>query len=177
MAPVEPVSPVKQIVGILWADRTVLENGLDRLRDCWGPMDYVGDDILFGITDYYENEMGTKLARRWISFTNLIAPESTAQAKLICNKLEFEVSGQTQRKVNLDIGYLDHNKVVLASMKYAGQKIHLTGGIYADLVGRYKQGRYQAMEWSFPDFKDGRYDQQLLSIRKLYLQQRGNQNS
>ena len=75
------------------------------------------------------------------------------------------------RTVNCDAGYLDHNKVVLASAKEAGQKVYLDKGIYADLAGRYKNGAYRPFEWSFPDFKDGRYDKELLAIRALYLKQ------
>jgi hypothetical protein len=75
------------------------------------------------------------------------------------------------RIVNLDAGYLDHNKILLASAKEAGQKVYLDKGIYADLAGRYKDGRYQPFEWSFPDFRDGRYDKELLTMRKRYMAQ------
>jgi hypothetical protein len=105
-----------------------------------------------------------------LSFEQLVAPESIREAKLACNELEDRLSGGHGRKVNLDIGYLDHNKIVLASAKYGGQKIHLGDGIYADLVGRYRDGRYQPFEWTFPDFRDGRYDEELAEIRRVYLE-------
>ena len=91
--------------------------------------------------------------------------------KLECNDIETTLACEGRRRVNLDAGYLDHNKYLLASAKEAGQKVYLNEGIYADLSGRYKAGKYRPFEWSFPDFKDGRYDEELLEIRKLYMQQ------
>ena len=99
------------------------------------------------------------------------SPEILAEAKLLCNRFEDTLAGPDGRRVNLDIGYLDHNKVVLASAKGAGQKIYLSRGMYADLVARYARGRYQPFEWMFPDFRDGRYDRELGEIRRLYLEQ------
>jgi hypothetical protein len=95
-----------------------------------------------------------------------------AAAKIACIAIESALSQYAKRRVNLDIGYLDHNKLVLASVKSAGQKIYLREGIYADLVARYAEGRYQPFPWTFPDFEDGRYDTELHTLRELYLRQR-----
>jgi hypothetical protein len=115
--------------------------------------------------------MGTPLVRRLISFKNLAEPALLIAMKLECNEIEEAMSAYGKRTVNCDAGYLDHNKVVLASAKEAGQKIYLDKGIYADLAGRYKDGAYRSFEWSFPDFKDGRYTEELIAIRSLYLLQ------
>ena len=71
--------------------------------------------------------------------------------------------------MNLDPGYLDHNKILLASAKEEGQKVYLGDGIYADLMGRYSGGRYQPFDWTFPDFRDGRYDDELGEVRRQFL--------
>ena len=76
--------------------------------------------------------------------------------------------------VNLDAGYLDHNKIVLASFKGAGQKIYLGNGVWADFIARYSKGRYHPFDWTFPDFKDGRYDLELSQIRAIYRKQISN---
>ena len=109
------------------------------------------------------------LQRRLISFETLVPPDAIVPAKLACNARWRRLAGSAGRVVNLDVGFLDHNKLVLASVKPAGQKIYLGQGIYADLVGRYVQGRYRPFEWTFPDFKDGRYDEELAQIEAAYL--------
>jgi hypothetical protein len=163
--------PVKLFVAILWSDASILPDTVRRLEEAWGPVDFVGPDRPFDLTDYYLAEMGPGLQRRLLAFEQLVSPETICAAKLFCFVLEKALSRDGRRRVNLDAGYLDHNKVVLASFKKAGQKIYLEEGIYADLVARYKAGRYQPFEWTFPDFKAGRYDAELAAIRRQYLEQ------
>jgi len=172
MARPQPIAPVKLVVAMLWADVQALEAAEACLCRHWGEIDFRGADRLFDATDYYASEMGLHLRRRLASFARLVPPESLREAKLRCNAVEDQLTGNSGRRVNLDVGYLDHNKIVLASLKYAGQKIALGDGVYADLIARYKHGRYQPFEWTFPDFRDGRYDEELAQVRRRYLEQR-----
>lgn len=163
--------PVKFILAILYGKIEHLDKALARIRENWGEIDFQGQENLFDITSYYETEMGYPLYRRLISLASLILPDELIQLKIQSNQLEESLSLNSNRTVNLDVGYLDDNKIVLASVKPAGQKIYLGGGIYADLLARFKSGFYQPFEWTFPDFKDERYKQELLTIRSVYLQQ------
>jgi hypothetical protein len=163
--------PVKLFVAVLWSEVVTLDQAVAALDTEWGACDFTGPDRPFDPTDYYQAEMGPDLRRRLIAFRELVPPESLVAAKLTCNRIEEALAGLGGRRVNLDVGYLDHAKVVLASAKPAGQKIHLGSGIYADLVGRFAHGRYQPFEWTFPDFRDGRYDAELATLRGLYLEQ------
>jgi hypothetical protein len=117
------------------------------------------------------------LNRRLLSFLQLVPPDSLSRAKHICNEIEDRLDGKNGRLVNLDVGYLDHNKIVLASFKGAGQKIYLRDGVWADLIARYQRGKYCPFEWTFPDFRDDRYGQELLRIRWIYLGQIRERNS
>ena len=171
MAKPQAVTPVKLLVAVLWTGADALHAAVAALQAVWGEIDFTGADRPFDRTDYYLDEMGADLQRRLLAFADLVPPESVRSGKLRCNEIEDGLSAEHGRRVNLDIGYLDHNKIVLASVKYAGQKIHLGDGVYADLVARYKHGRYQPFEWTFPDFRDGRYDAELAQIRSVYLQQ------
>lgn len=167
--PNEP-APVKFFVALLQG-LTPPARIIEILEEVWGPVDYQSQPYPFDQTDYYREEMGVDLQRQLISFAKLRSPEELAAAKVRCNEIEETMSSAGKRTVNLDIGYLDHNKIVLASVKGLGQKIYLSQGIYADLVARYGHGRYQPFEWTFPDFKDGRYDFDLAHIRQRYLEQ------
>lgn len=163
--------PVKYFIAVLWADAGVWPELRARLEGTWGPIDFEGPDRPFDRTSYYEAEMGASLQRRLIAFAPLHDPGQLAPAKRTCIAVEAEFAVEQRRRVNLDIGYLDHNKIVLASVKAAGQKIYLADGVYADLVARYAEGRYQPFAWTFPDFKDGRYDAELAALREVYLRQ------
>jgi hypothetical protein len=171
MAAPQPPLPVKYFIALLFREAHYLDKARVFFIERWGEIDYEGVDHLFDVTDYYDDEMGTPLVRRLISFKNIAEPALLVAMKLECNVIEETMSAYGKRTVNCDAGYLDHNKVVLASAKEAGQKIYLDKGIYADLAGRYKEGAYRAFEWSFPDFKDGRYAEELIAMRSLYLLQ------
>ena len=171
MAQTHAPEPLKYFVALLYRDSEALEAGKRELVTRWGLLDFEGADHKFDITNYYEPEMGAPLFRRLVSFELLRPPPELVGIKLGCNEIEDALDIAGKRRVNLDAGYLDHNKVVLASAKGRGQKIYLNNGIYADPVRFYKDGRYQPFHWTFPDFKDDRYDQELLAIRRIYLQQ------
>jgi hypothetical protein len=88
--------------------------------------------------------------------------------KIKTNEIEDLVAVKGKRKVNLDPGYMDFNKVILASAKYNGQKIYLDLGIYADPTLSFEKGNFNPYPYSFPDFKTGEYNETFLQIRALY---------
>ena len=171
MAQPHEAEPVKLFVAVLYAQEDALRMAILHMESVWGEIDCTGMDHPFDSTDYYEPEMGKNLRRRLLSFRELFPPEHLGQAKHIANDIEDKASGEGGRLVNIDVGYLDLNKIVLASFKGAGQKIYLGGGAWADMIARYRDGRYQPFEWTFPDFRDGRYDAELKAIRDIFREQ------
>ena len=171
MRPSDP-DPVKLFVGVLHSDDAPLEKAVQMLTGEYGPVDYRSEPVPFDITDYYQDEMGEPIQRVFLSFQRLIDPGALAQIKIRTNEIEDELAIDGKRKVNLDCGYMDICKVVLASAKYNGQKIYLGKGIYADPTLHYKKGHFRPYTWSFPDFKTGDYEKFFLRIRELYKQGR-----
>ena len=169
----KPQAPnhVKLFVAILYSDETLLERALKLLQDKFGEIDFRSEQFQFNITDYYVPEMGAPIYRLFVSFKSLIHPRDIAQIKIDTNSLENELSKANKRKVNLDSGYMDYDKIVLASAKYNGQKIYLDKGIWADLTLHYEKGHFDPYPWSFPDFKKGLYDEVFLKIRQRFKKQ------
>ncbi len=171
MAEASPVDPVKLLALVLWTDAEALRESLAALAAAFGEIDFVGPDRPFDRTDYYRDEMGPGLSRRLISFARLVPPEGIVEIKLACNAIERRLAGPRGRRVNLDAGYLDRGKLVLASLKFGTQKIHLGQGVWADPCGRRKRAGWDWFEWSFPDLSDGRFDPELDDVRRRYLSQ------
>jgi len=170
LAELKEPRPVKHFAGILYREDADLALVRARLEKEFGPIDYASDSFPFQVTSYYEREMGADLKRVFLSFARLINPGELASIKVKTNRLEEESSQGGNRRVNLDPGYLDFFKIVLASGKPTGQKIYLDQGVYADLTLYYDKG-WKPYNWGFPDFRAGTYDQVFTIIRNLYKRQ------
>ena len=170
MKPIQP-DPVKLFIGILYSDEEVLKGAKEFLQEKYGKIDYESQPFEFIITDYYVPEMGSPIYRMFISHEPLIQPNEIARIKLESNEIEDQLTITGKRKVNLDPGYMDTCKAVLASAKYNGPKVYLDDGIYADLTLYYEKGTFHPYPWSFPDFKTGQYNRPFLQIRELYKAQ------
>lgn len=174
MKPSKP-DPVKLFIGALYSEEALLKQAVERCEQTFSPVDYRGRRFGFDVTDYYDEEMGSPIYRQFFSFRDLINPGHLARCKILTNEIEQELAVRGNRKVNLDTGYMDYHKVVLASAKYNGQKIYLDHGIYADPTLYYEKGTFHPAEWAFPDFKEiDRYYKDMLAIRKKYKSQRRN---
>jgi len=166
-----PAKPVKYFIGALFSDKNLLAEALRRAENLYGTADLVSADFPFNLTDYYTSEMGSPIFRRFVSFSKLFSPDFLASAKIHTNSIEDDLRFDGLRKVNLDIGYIDYDKVVLTSAKYGIHKIYLGQGIYADLTLHYVKGHYQPYDWAFQDFKLPDYHLFFLKMREIYKQQ------
>jgi hypothetical protein len=162
-------APVKFIAAIL-ASRLFDLDGLllPGLEERFGRIDYRGAAHAFTGTTYYEDEMGPGLSRVILSFEPLRAAPEIVQAKLDTAAMEEDLFEGGGRRANIDPGYMDYYKIVLASFKEGPQKIYLGSGVYADPVLLYFDGEYAPLQWTFPDFKSGVYGDDFRAIRSLY---------
>jgi hypothetical protein len=73
--------------------------------------------------------------------------------------------------VNLDPGYLETSKVVLASTKNFYHRIFVGEGIFAEVTMHWQGGAWQKFGWTFPDFRSGLYDPFFTALRSAYRDQ------
>ncbi|HUJ74454.1 MAG TPA: DUF4416 family protein [bacterium] len=163
--------PVKLFAALLYREPEALEAALRALAHCFSAVDHRGAATPFDASDYYAPEMGTGLQRLVVGFSELLPPQELVQAKWQAHRIEHELSVEGRRRVNVDIGYLDRFKVVLASFKARGNKIYLGQQVWADLTLVFQHGRWEALPWTFPDFRAGRFHADLLALRQRYLAQ------
>ena len=168
MAVSAKVLPVQLFNAVLFKDENIIREAESMLTEKFGMIKWKSRAMPFDITDYYQDEMGTNLQKIFFAFDDLIMPDRLADLKLQSNEIEKIWAKKNKRLVNIDPGYIDHKKVVLASMKYHGNKIYLGSGVSADLNLIYEKGDFKSFDWTFPDFKDGRYKNILLKIREIY---------
>ena len=159
---------VLTICGLLCGDARHEEVALAALRALLGPIELLGQAVPFDSTRYYEPEMGPGLIRRYVGFERLGRADELSLLKHRLWALERELGGPEGRSVNLDPGYVDLGKVVLASFKSGAQKVYLGQQVWADLVLHYSKGAFRPLPWTFPDLKGSEHEPFFKLARSRY---------
>jgi len=172
--PKEP-KPVKLFMALLSRDPEVFPLVEGRLSGVFGPMDSFSATLPWETTDYYEEEMGSGLLRKFVSFAPLISPEKLPETKLKTHGLEqgclWSEGERKGRKINIDPGYVDVGKVVLASTKDAAHRIYLRSGIYGEATLLFHGGSFHPFDYTYPDYLWPETLAFFTALRSLYLNQ------
>lgn len=165
----QPPKPAKLIVGLFMKEKSLLAPMANELAAQFGPPDMLSPWLPFDYTAYYEAETGAPLFRRMLTFENLIKQNFLPEIKLMTNALELKFSENGRRKINIDPGYMVHERFVLATGKNFTHRIYIGKGIYADLTLIYTKGGFQTLPWTYPDYADRKMRSHLELVRKRYL--------
>jgi len=157
------------VVGSFTAHKELLEPVARMLVEPFGPVDMVSGWFSFHHTDYYRQEMGAPLFRRFLAFSRLVPQHYLSGVKQITNRLEGVFSQPGGRRVNIDPGILVTQRFVLASGKDSPHRICLGNGIYADLTLVFRHGEYEPLPWTYPDYAERSIRAFLGQVRRNYL--------
>lgn len=169
----KPAPPkfVKIFVGLLTSRLSLIPQISKSLERTLGPIDYSSELVDFTFTRYYEAEMGSSLKKQFLSFERLASPEKLAGIKLFTNRLEDEWLEGERRLVNLDPGYLNEARLVLASTKDFAHRIYIGQGIYGEITLLFHPRGFEPLPWTYPDFRSEVLHEVFRTIRANYMQQ------
>jgi hypothetical protein len=174
MGTIQTPPPVKLFIGILTSAPEILPKAEERLAARFGMVDLRSALFPFDWTHYYDRTMGTPIHRCFFGFAELIDPSTIAAIKIQTNEIEetFAEDYRTPpRPINLDPGYLEQSKIVLASTKNFYHRIPISQGIYAEVTLHFEKGEWRSFPWTFPDFKSDCYHPFFVSLRERYRNQ------
>ena len=157
MGNVREVSPAALVAGITWADGTVFSAALKDLVRSFGPFEMESPDFDFDMTDYYTEEMGAGLKKRFVCFRRPTALDDLPGIKLATNAIETVLAqppdGSGPRRVNIDPGYVTLSKLVLATTKDYSHRVYIGKGIFGETTLRFVGGSFIPFDTTYPDYR------------------------
>ena len=164
----------KLIVGVIYNDPDIYKRAIEMLTDAFGEIDGESERFSFSreFSDYYDSELGGEGMRVILSFKNLVAPERQAEIKSMTNEMEKQLSTKSGRLINLDPGFINHGRLMLATTKKAGFRIPLSDGIYTELTLFWAKGSWHKLPWTYRDYQSERVQKFITEVRRSYLAER-----
>ena len=166
----------KLFIGVIAINSISFSDLKDILTSNWGEIDLESEVFKFDKTNYYENEMGKDLIKKFFSFKKLIERENLPEIKLRTNQIEkeFKINKNKEgRDINLDPGYITLSSVVLATTKDYRHRIYHSKGIYLENTLYYdsKKKSYTEWDWTYPDYRQDSYKEFFNRMREIYHNQ------
>ena len=152
----KPEPKVKLIAAAMAAREDLIREVLSVLSASYGPVELTSPVFPFTYSSYYAAEMGEGLVKVFCSFRRLVHPRDIVAFKLeamACERM-FLAEGTSSRRVNVDPGYLDEMKLVLATTKNASHRVYMDSGVHGDIELIYKHGAFTPLEWTYLDYRE-----------------------
>ena len=152
-----PHSPVLLITAAFSRYGEALDWARRQCAEHWGPIALESPPFDFAETKYYDATMGPGLKKVFFAFRRPFDPAGLVEIKLQTNRWEEEYAALEKhpepRPLNLDPGYIELGKLVLASTKDFAHRIYLGRGIFAEVTLQYKHHLWRHHEYTFPDYR------------------------
>lgn len=164
----------KLIIGVIYNDKEIFARAMAALTERFGEIEDECEEFSFSkeFSDYYDGELGGEGLRKIYSFKRLVDPSEQAEIKEFTNALESEFSVDGNRKINLDPGFINHGRLMLATTKNVGFRIPLKRGIYTEMTLFYARGGWHKFPWTYRDYQSERVQSFLTRVRNSYLKER-----
>lgn len=173
MGEIKRILPEKLVIAFIYKEEEIYDKTKKILMNKFGDIDFESKEIKFTYTDYYNEEIGNALIRRFISFEKLTDPGDLSLIKVRTNSIEkqFLYKDTNKRRVNIDPGILSLGKFILATTKNYSHRIYIGNGIFAEVTLKYENKGFVAFNWTYPDYNTQEYKKILENIRDIYKEQ------
>ena len=176
MGDIKNYPPCVRLVGAFAQDTAALEWLCRRVEHAWGKPLLISPCFDFTESQYYAKTMGTDLKKQFIICSPHHDPGHLSRDKLTTNDWELEyrdaAASSVERPLNIDPGYLSLTKLVLASTKNREHRLYLQQGIYGEVTLAFRNQRWNAMEWTYPDYQRADFQSFFSEARDVLLRHR-----
>ena len=168
----EPLPALTKVFfGLIYKDSKGLEYILNKITQI-GDIDIQTQEIPFDFTDYYKEEMGTGLLRRWVAIDKIIPENELADLKNLSVKWEKERTFEGKRTVNCDPGGICDNRVVLVTTKNFSHRIYLGKGIFAEVTLIYIGDGFKPQRWTYSDYSSDIFQKFAKDCKRKFLEKK-----
>jgi hypothetical protein len=101
---------------------------------------------------YYEKEMGSPLKRFFYVVPKLKKRSILPKIKVWAYENEIKLSKKNQRTVNIDVGLLSLESLLLATFKLYSHRVYLGGQVWGDLTYTFEKNQFHPLPWTYPDY-------------------------
>jgi hypothetical protein len=172
MGTVKDHLPVKYFAAVAHTPGIDLEHVIKEIETIFSPVEITSPVYDYThFTEYYNQEMGAEITKKFIVFRNVMSPGLLPKMKLAANTLEDKYKIENRRPLNIDPGYISEAKLILATTKNYSHRIYLNSGIFGDLHLMFSHKQFQAMPWTYPDYQTPEMLRFFEGVRERYLQQ------
>ncbi|MEW5757986.1 MAG: DUF4416 family protein [Candidatus Omnitrophota bacterium] len=161
----------KLICGFIFRNQNYYTKAKNILENKFGRVDFESNDLAFIYTKYYEDEFGKNLIRKFASFKKLINPKDISRIKIFTNKIEQKLAIGARRSINIDPGYIDLAKLILATTKNYSHRIYLNRGIFAEITLTFKNNTFNPNPLTYSDYTSQEYIKIFNEIRNRYYEE------
>jgi hypothetical protein len=159
---------VQPIVGVLAASLALLEEARTAVAEAIAPIASASDPRRWTESAYYAAEMGPEIWRQYLACDRRMAPDALGELKRLTGRLEERWRGPRGRAINLDPGYLDLLRVVLASTKDAAHRVAIGPGLWAEATLHFERGTFAPWPYTYPDYAGADARAFFTGVRELF---------
>lgn len=154
MSDLKTPGPVLFFFSVLYNETAVSLSEVRALTSSICPIDFSFHHDYYPMKDYYSKEMGDSLHLKRIFFlcSNAIDRFELVTFKKLSDQLEKSNSVNRKRNINIDVGFVALDQVVLATGKPYYHRIHLKDGVFANLELYFQDNEFKTFPWSYPDY-------------------------